>query len=221
MMDLADIDGDNDWHHYDISFLTTMRLKQEQKNLNKVLKQLEKQRKKSLEMFQYEREQTEIDLEQRVLKRSTSLSELSRIKGKKESIAISRRESLNVLRAHNGYVWNNALGRPTYGKMKSATPEPVKRQRKLTENTYFKEKKENDRLIQLRNAYFRIRPQTTSLNTEVKTTESLTLPSLTRGYTDLGQRKHRNQNKNELDMDFLITRWIALSKEHKFYDEYE
>lgn len=217
-MDLADIDGDTDWHRYDVSFLTTMRLKQEQKNLNKVLKQLERQRKKSLEMFQYQREQTEIDLQQRVLKRSTSLSELSRTKGKKESIAISRRESLNVLRAHNGSVWNNALGRPTYGKMKSVSQESGKKQRKLTETTYFRQKKENDRQIQLRDAYFRIRPQTTSRNVEMKT-ESLTLPPLTRGYTDLGHVTNRRHNKNELDMDSLITRWIALSKEYRFYNE--
>lgn len=102
------------YRHYDVSFLVALRLKQESRNLKKILAQIDKAKKKSLEMFEYEREQTEIDLEERIKKRSTPLGELHRTKGRKESISISRRESLEVVRAHTKYVWNNAHGLPTY-----------------------------------------------------------------------------------------------------------
>lgn len=210
-MDLTNSEGDLEWQHYGISFLTSMRLKQERRNLVKVLNQLEKQRKKSLEMFEYVREQTEIDLEQRVKKRSTSLSELSRIKGKKESIAISRRESLNVLRARNGCVWNNALGRPTYGKRDSSSQKPQKKERKMTESVYVKRKKERDYQIQMRNAYFSVRPQT--VHNLKQENESVRFPLLTRGFTDLMHHPNNRKDRNGLDMDYLTARWIAMSRD--------
>lgn len=103
-------DDSEEYHGNDVSFLVTMRMKQEKRNLEVYLRFLERQRRRSLEMYEYQREQTKLDLEERVKLKSSYLSDLCFTKGKKESIAISRRESLNVLRAHNGRTWNMATG---------------------------------------------------------------------------------------------------------------
>lgn len=110
MQEILD-DNENDFYGAnDLSFLTTMRMKQEKRNLEVYLRFLERQKRRSLEMYEYQKEQTELDLEERVKLKSSYLSELCNTIGKKESIAISRRESLNVLRAHNGRTWNMATG---------------------------------------------------------------------------------------------------------------
>lgn len=92
----------------DLSLITTMRIKQEKRNLDLILRKLDRQRRKCLDFYQNEREQTVLYLEKQVKHRSTALSELLEHTGKKESIAISRRESLNVIRGHAGCIWNVA-----------------------------------------------------------------------------------------------------------------
>ncbi|KAH3721330.1 hypothetical protein DPMN_064251 [Dreissena polymorpha] len=83
-------------------------MRQEQKNLEKYLKILSKQRQRALDLCDYQMEQTELDLEQRIKKCSTQLSELSSRTGLKEGIALARRESLGVLHLYDGRTWNMA-----------------------------------------------------------------------------------------------------------------
>lgn len=101
-------DQDKDFYGNDISFLTSLRIKQEKKNLEKYLRFLERQRRRSLEMYEYQKEQTELDLQERVKLKSSYFADLWNINDKKKAIAVSRRESLNVIRAHNGRTWNMA-----------------------------------------------------------------------------------------------------------------
>lgn len=212
-MDVGSKLDETEWHQHDISFLTSMRMKQEQRNLERVLDQLERQRKRSLEIFEYEKEQTEIDLEQRVRKKSTALSELARKRGDKESIAISRRESLNVLRQHNGIVWNNALGRPTYGTSRRQHPSQKEKTIKLPENVYLKKQlQENSTGHTIKLGYVIIRPQTVSrvFVTSETSVGSLRLPQINRGFTETDRNKYR-QPVN-IDMEYHVARWIALSQ---------
>ena len=130
MQEVLNDSGDY-YYGNDLSFLTSLRMRQEQKNLDNYLRSLEKQKRRSLEMYTYQREQTELDLEERVKLKSSYLSELLNTNGKKESIAISRRESLNVLRAHNGRTWNMATG--TYHVK---TRRHDKNENKQCENSY-------------------------------------------------------------------------------------
>ncbi|KAL4223914.1 hypothetical protein ACF0H5_017376 [Mactra antiquata] len=114
------------FNQFDISLLLARRLKQEKRNLKKVLAQIDKAQKKSLEMFEYEREQTKHDLEERIKKKSTSFKELQRSRGRRESITESRKECLEIVRAHTRYVWNNAYSLPTYSKKKNTLEEQKK-----------------------------------------------------------------------------------------------
>lgn len=207
-MNVTYISCDFEWPFYDISFRTTLRLKQEQRNLVKVLKQLERQRRRSLEMFQYEREQTELDLEQRVKKRSTPLSVLARTKGKKEAIEMSRRESLNVVRMNNQRVWNNALERPTYGAEESISQKPATgKDRTFSKYAYTRSIKETDKHIRKRDAYFHIRPQTVySFNNK----DNVKLPLLTRGCTEL--TRSYNKHTPGIDWEYHIARWVTINR---------
>ena len=93
---------------YDHSLIRTLLLEREKKNLEARLLKIEQDRQKLINNFAQKKESTLLDLCGRVRKRSTSLEELSKLEGETESIKISRRESLNMLRRNNDRIISNA-----------------------------------------------------------------------------------------------------------------
>ena len=86
---------------YDHSLIRTLILEREKRNLEARLLKIEKDRQKIINSVAQRKEKTWLDLCERVRKRSTSLEKLSQSEGETESIKISRRESLNMLRINN------------------------------------------------------------------------------------------------------------------------
>ena len=86
---------------YDQSLIRTLLLEREKRNLEARLLKIEKDRQKLINNFAQRKENTLFDLCARVRKRSTSLEELCKSEGEAESIKISRRESLNMIRRNN------------------------------------------------------------------------------------------------------------------------
>ena len=93
---------------YDHSLIRTLLLEREKKILEARLLKIEKDRQKLINSFAQRKESTLLDLCARVRLRSTSLEELSKSEGETESIKISRRESLNMLRINNDRIISNA-----------------------------------------------------------------------------------------------------------------
>ena len=93
---------------YDHSLIRTLLLEREKKNLAARLLKIEKDRQKLINNFAQRKESTLLDLCARVRKCSTSLEEISKSEGETESIKISRRESLNMLRRNNDRIISNA-----------------------------------------------------------------------------------------------------------------
>ena len=93
---------------YDHSLIRTLLLEREKKNLEARLLKIEQDRQKLINSFAQKKESTLLDLCGRVRKRSTSLEELSKLEGETESIKISRRESLSMLRRNNDRIISNA-----------------------------------------------------------------------------------------------------------------
>ena len=93
---------------YDHSLIRTLILEREKRNLEARLLKIEKDRQKLINSVAQRKEHTWFDLCERVRKRSTSLEKLSQTEGETESIKISRRESLNMVRANNDRRISNA-----------------------------------------------------------------------------------------------------------------
>jgi len=116
---------------YDISFLTAMRLKQENRNLQKLLDMITRQERRTLETHAYLRQQTQLDLENRIQRRSTNFAHIVKTMGKRNSISLARRESLNIVHGQNGRLWNVATGtyvvgiRQTFAKRRTSTDRSV------------------------------------------------------------------------------------------------